>query len=82
MIKLSACIEMLFGEYPFDERFAAAKACGLGAVEFWGWENKDIDAVEKQLKSTGLELAAFCVGSRDSEVASEWNAKNSPTARV
>jgi hydroxypyruvate isomerase len=75
MIKLSACIEMLFGEYPFDERFAAAKACGLEAVEFWGWENKDIDAVEKQLKSTGLELAAFCVGSRDSEVASEWNAK-------
>lgn len=75
MIKLSACIEMLFREHPFDERFAAAKECGLGAVEFWGWEGKDLDSVERLLHQNGLTLAAFCVGSRDSEVAAEWNSK-------
>ena len=75
MIRLSACIEMLFREHPFEERFAAARACGLDAVEFWGWENKDLTAVAKQLEANGLSLAAFCVGSRDAAVAAEWNAK-------
>lgn len=75
MIRLSACIEMLFGEHPFEERFAAAKACGLETVEFWGWENKNLEAVGRLLDQNGLKLAAFCVGSRDSAVAAEWNSK-------
>lgn len=75
MIRLSACIEMLFREHPFEERFAAAKACGLSAIEFWGWENKDVGVVKERLSEHGLELAAFCVGSRDPEIAPEWNKK-------
>ncbi len=75
MIKLSACIEMLFGEHSFDERFAAARASGLGAVEFWGWENKNIPAIAKRLEENELALAAFCVGSRDAAVSAEWNNK-------
>jgi Hydroxypyruvate isomerase len=75
MIKLSACIEMLFCEHPFGARFSAARACGLDAVEFWGWENKDLESVKTQLEANSLTLAAFCVGSRDGVIAPEWNAK-------
>ena len=33
----SACIETLYTELPFLERFHAAKADGFDFVEFWSW---------------------------------------------
>jgi len=57
----SACIELLFRqELPvFAERIRAAKAAGLGAVEFWQWSNKDLSAIEAALEETGLPLAGI-----------------------
>ena len=65
MIRISACIEMLFAEYSFLERPAAAKAAGLEAIEFWGWANKDIDAVGEAVKAAGVEVAVCGVGTKD-----------------
>ena len=75
MVKLSACIEMVFSELPFAERFAAAKKAGLPAVEFWGWANKDLGLVKEKLDETGLRLAAMCVSSADPDTAKELSAK-------
>lgn len=61
MLKLSACIDMLFREIDFYDRFAAAKAAGLDAVEFWGFANKDLARVREQLDKHSLTLAAMCV---------------------
>lgn len=58
-MKYSACIEMLFQEVGLVERIYKAKEAGFQAVEFWLWEPKDIDAIIKALKETGLELAVF-----------------------
>ena len=44
--KRSACIETLYRELPFLERFRAAREDGFDAVEFWGWEDKDLPAVK------------------------------------
>jgi hydroxypyruvate isomerase len=37
-------VSILFGELPFLERFGAAAAAGLEAVEFW-WPEEPLDAV-------------------------------------
>ncbi len=60
-MRYSACIEWLFAaESPdFAGRIHAAKAAGLDAVEFWRFSNKDIDAVERALRETGLPLSSI-----------------------
>ncbi len=60
-MKLSACIEWLFADASADfaERIRLAKASGLDAVEFWFWSNKDLDAIERALKETGMALSGF-----------------------
>ena len=65
MIRLSACIEMLFNEYSFPERPAAAKAAGIEAIEFWGWANKDLDELCSAVKAAGVAVAACSVGTAD-----------------
>ena len=59
---LSGCIEMLFtglAEYP--ARVRACRAAGLGAVEFWRWQGKDIEAIAAASRETGLPVAVFSV---------------------
>ncbi len=58
-MKFSCCIEMIFTEYDFIDRFYKAKEHGFEYVEFWNWDNKDIDKIESVLKETGLKVAAF-----------------------
>ena len=65
MIKISACIEMLFHEYDFAKRPAAAKAAGLEAVEFWGWTNKNLDELGEAVNAAGVAIAACGVGTKD-----------------
>ena len=61
-VKLSACIEMIYGNVPeFTERIAKAGAVGLKAFEFWGWSNKDMPAVRAKADELGLTIAASCV---------------------
>jgi hydroxypyruvate isomerase len=59
MIRLSACIEMLFSDLPFVDRISAAADIGIPAFEFWGFPNKDLDAIGKEIERTGLELSAM-----------------------
>lgn len=75
MIKLSACIEMLFSEVGFYDRFEAAKKSGLNAVEFWGWDNKDIGRIKEEVAKNNLTLAACCVSGKDNPLADEFNKK-------
>ena len=37
MVKLSACIDILYRNLDFYDRFKAAKDSGLDAAEFWGF---------------------------------------------
>ena len=57
--KLSVCIEMVFSELPFGERIHATKRAGLPAFEFWGWSNKDQEAMLRAKQDTGLALACM-----------------------
>lgn len=66
MIRLSGCIEMLFPEIEnFVDRIPAAAKAGLDAFEFWGYSNKDLEAIATASQKTGLPVAAMCVESSE-----------------
>ncbi|MEM2921714.1 MAG: TIM barrel protein [Candidatus Bathyarchaeia archaeon] len=61
MVKLSVCVEMIFTELPFLDRIGAVAEAEFEALEFWGWRNKDIDAILKRKEEHGLEVSSFGV---------------------
>lgn len=69
-MKKSACIEMIFTEYDFYDRFKMAKDAGFNAIEFWGWEDKDIDRIKELCNTYQLEIASFS-GDKDFSLVDE-----------
>ena len=61
MVKLAACVEMIFSSLPFLERLDKVRETGLSAFEFWDWRNKDIDAVNAKRRELGLLVTSFVV---------------------
>ena len=55
----SACIEPMYQELPFLERFRAAKEDGFTFVEFWSWTDKDLRAVRQAAEDAGIGIAGF-----------------------
>ena len=55
----SACIEPMYGELPFLERFQAARADGFDYVEFWSWTDKDLRAVRAAAEDAGIGISGF-----------------------
>ena len=58
-LKFAANLEVLYTELPFEQRFAAAKKDGFNYVEFWGWDDKDLEQVKKLLAENDLTLTNF-----------------------
>ena len=58
-MKASICIETFFTEYPFYERFAKAKSAGFDFVEFWSWDDKDLEKIKEICSELGLSIASF-----------------------
>jgi len=58
-MKFSVCTDMVFSGIPIQDSLPLVKSSGCEAFEFWGWWNKDIDALEKSIKETGLHLVTF-----------------------
>ena len=61
MLTFSPCIEMFWHDVDFPARIPRVGALGFTAWEFWSWWNKDLDAIERATKDTGLDVAACCV---------------------
>ena len=55
----SVCIEPMYGELPFLERFQAAKEDGFDFVEFWSWTDKDLNAVKAAAEKAGICISGF-----------------------
>ena len=63
-MKKSVCIETLFTEVPFEERFKKAKDAGFEYVEFWSWADKDVRRIRELCAEHDLKVASFS-GDRD-----------------
>lgn len=57
--RLSACIEAVFTKPAFEQRLEEVKAVGLKAFEFWGWRNRNVEALAAKREELGLEVATF-----------------------
>jgi hydroxypyruvate isomerase len=58
-MKKSLCIEMLFTEVPFEDRFGLAKESGFDYIEFWSWKDKDFQKIKKLCQAYDLKIASF-----------------------
>jgi hydroxypyruvate isomerase len=57
--KFAVNVEMWWTKLPFPERLKSAAALGFPAVEFWPYENKDIDATRSLCEGLNLAIAQF-----------------------
>lgn len=59
-MKFSVCVDSLYFGKDFLESVRAAQRAGAKAVEFWSWEDKDLDGLVRLQEETGLQVAVFC----------------------
>ncbi len=58
-VKKSICIEMLFTEVPFEDRFRLTKESGFEYIEFWSWKDKDIQMIKELCRTYDLKITSF-----------------------
>ncbi len=68
-MKLSVCIDMMFANIDFMDKFEPVKQAGINTVEFWKWTNKDVDAVCEALKKNDMNLSIFNIDSTDEQLS-------------
>ncbi len=68
-MKVSVCIDMMFSQLDFYDKFKAVKKCGIDTVEFWKWTNKDIDKVLLLLKENKQNISIFNIDSTDEKLS-------------
>jgi hydroxypyruvate isomerase len=55
--RFSVNVEMWWRSLPFLDRIERAAALGFPAIEFWEWNEKDVDAVAARTRELGLEVS-------------------------
>lgn len=58
-LRKCACIDTLYTELPWKERFQAAKEDGFAAVEFWDWRDKDLKDTKEAAESAEILISGF-----------------------
>ena len=69
-MKKSVCIEMLFTEVPFEDRFRFSRESGFDYIEFWSWKDKDIQKIKELCRTHDLKIASFS-GDQDFSMVDE-----------
>ena len=60
MLSPSVCIDAVFEGKSFDDACAAVSRANISAIEFWGWWDKDLDALTSAQNSHNLAISACC----------------------
>lgn len=55
----SACLDAMYTELPFLDRIHQAKKDGFDYIEFWGWQDKDIDAIQRITQDVDIKVSGF-----------------------
>jgi hydroxypyruvate isomerase len=58
-MKFGACIDTLYTEYPWHDRFKAAREDGFDYVEFWDWRSIDLKKTKYYADSAGIRISGF-----------------------
>ena len=58
--KLSVCIDAVFENKSYDIACSKVKQAGITAIEFWGWWDRDLNALVAAQKANNLDISACC----------------------
>lgn len=58
-LKKCACIDTLYTELEWKDRFQAAKNDGFAAVEFWDWRIRNLQETKKAAEDAGILISGF-----------------------
>ena len=58
-LRKCACIDTLYTELDWLDRFQATKNDGFEAVEFWDWRIRDLDATREAAEKAGIAISGF-----------------------
>ena len=58
-MKYSICIDTLYKEEDFERRIDKAAEDGFSYVEFWTWQNRDIDKIKLAASDPRIRIAGF-----------------------
>jgi hydroxypyruvate isomerase len=53
------CIEMLYRQMPAEDKVRGLADLGFGAIEFWGWREKNLTALASACRSRGVRITNF-----------------------
>ncbi|TWU51138.1 Hydroxypyruvate isomerase [Rubripirellula reticaptiva] len=56
----SVCIDAVFGTLDSAAAIKQVAAAGIQAIEFWGWWDKDLDAIEAARDEHEMQISACC----------------------
>ena len=56
----SVCIDAVLGELSISEATKVVSQCGIGAFEFWGWWDKNLEEIEAACRDNNLVISACC----------------------
>lgn len=59
-LRPSVCIDAVLGGVKIDDALKIVSAAGIGAFEFWGWWDRDLDALIAAQAKQGLSIASCC----------------------
>ncbi|MEM7317059.1 MAG: TIM barrel protein [Planctomycetota bacterium] len=59
-LRPSVCIDAVLGDLSIADALNVVKDAGISAFEFWGWWDKDVDALIEAKQQSGLEISACC----------------------
>lgn len=58
-LRKCACIDTLYTELEWKDRFQAAKNDGFAAVEFWDWRIRDLKETKDAAENAGIIISGF-----------------------
>lgn len=53
------CLDPLYPGVPTEEKISRVAAAGFAHVEFWGWRDKNIPAIQRACRENGVRVANF-----------------------
>ena len=59
-LKPSVCIDSVFEGQSFEHACKTVRQAGISAIEFWGWWDKDLDALQESQQENELVISACC----------------------
>ncbi len=59
-LRPSVCIDSVFEGQSVQDACQAVRAAGIPAIEFWGWWDKDLDALQEAQQQNELAISACC----------------------